>query len=88
VSLRFHLNNLDFNETSNYIHHRLRVAGCPREDVFTENAVSALFRETGGVPREINRVCKLALDQGAASKLAEIDADVVEMILADIKRHR
>ncbi len=88
VSLRFHLNNLDMDDTRKYVQHRLRVAGCPREDIFTDDGVSVLFRETNGVPREINRVCKLALDYGASACLKEIDQEGVKLISDDIRKHR
>ncbi len=88
VSLRFHLNNLDLEDTRKYIQHRLRIAGCPHEDIFTDTAISTLYRETAGVPREINRLCKLALDYGAGASLKEIDEATVRLIADDIRKHR
>lgn len=88
VSLRFHLNNLDLTNTKNYIQHRLRVVGCPREDLVSPKAIELLFRETGGVPREINRVCKLALDHGFSVGAREVDEEMARLILDDLQRHR
>jgi general secretion pathway protein A len=84
VSLRFHLNNLGLEDCLKYIQHRLRVAGCSREDLFTADSADALYRHTHGVPREINRVCKLALDYGSSIAAKEIDKDTVRMIIDDM----
>ena len=88
IFLRFHLNNLDYTGTVKYIQHRLRVAGLEQGTIFTSLAFEMIFRMTGGVPREINRLCKLALNHGFAQNLAEISKDEITLILDDIERHR
>jgi general secretion pathway protein A len=87
IFLRFHLNNLDFNNTVKYIHHRLRIAGVENSGVFTSLALEMIFRMTGGVPREINRLCKLALTYGFAQNCSEISREDVEVILDDMRKH-
>ncbi|MBD3420821.1 MAG: AAA family ATPase [Chitinivibrionales bacterium] len=87
IFLRFHLNNLDFNNSNKYIQHRLRVAGLENQTIFTSLAFELLFRSTGGVPREINRLSKLALNHGFAHELKEIAREDIEVILEDIHEH-
>ena len=87
IFLRFHLNNLDYNNTINYIHHRLRIGGLERCSIFTNLALEMIFRMTGGVPREINRLCKLALNYGFAQGLSEISREDIEVILDDMRQH-
>lgn len=87
IFLRFHLNNLDYNNTVKYVQHRLRVAGLERGGVFTNLAYDPLFRATGGVPREINRLCKLALTYGFAQGADEITPEDIEVILQDFNEH-
>ncbi len=87
IFLRFHLNNLDYNSTVNYIHHRLRVAGHESKPVFTSSALELIFRATGGIPREINRLCKLALNYGFAQNLSEISQDDLQTIVDDIQEN-
>jgi general secretion pathway protein A len=87
IFLRFHLNTLDFNNTSKYIHHRLRIAGLDNIGIFTTPAIEMVFRSTSGVPREINRLCKLALNYGFAQDLEAIDRDDIEVILEDLREH-
>lgn len=85
ILLRFHLNNLDFSNTVGYINHRLAVAGRSRTGVFTESSLEMIFRATGGVPREINRLCKLALHFGFAHDHSAISTDDIQAILDDMK---
>ena len=87
IFLRFHLNNLDYNNTVKYIQHRLRVAGLQEGTIFSSLAYELIFRKTGGVPREINRLCKLALTFGFGHDLNEISREDVEVILDDIQKN-
>ncbi len=87
IFLRFHLNNLDYNNTVNYIQHRLRVAGLQEGTIFTSLAHELIFRKTGGVPREINRLCKLALTFGLAQDSHELSREDIEVILEDLQKN-
>jgi general secretion pathway protein A len=87
IFLRFHLNNLDFVNTTKYVHHRLRIGGVENSSIFTPQAIEMIFRMTGGVPREINRLCKLALTNGFAQNRSEISAEDVDVIVDDMQRH-
>jgi general secretion pathway protein A len=87
IFLRFHLNNLDYNNTVKYIHHRLRIGGVENSSIFTGLALEMIFRMTGGVPREINRLCKLALTYGFAQNCSEISKEDIEVILDDMRKH-
>jgi general secretion pathway protein A len=88
IFLRFHLNNLDYNNTLKYIFHRLRIAGLENYGIIADSALELIFRTTGGVPREINRLCKLALNYGFAQNLTEISKEDVEIILEDMRKHQ
>ncbi len=85
IFLRFHLNNLDFNGCNKYIQHRLRVAGLEAGTCFTSLGYEMIFRSTAGVPREINRLCKLALNYGFARQLSEISREDLQVIIDDIE---
>lgn len=84
ISIRCHLGNLSRQETSEYILHRLGVAG-RTSPVFTDDALSKIFEKTGGIPRRINQVCDLCLFTGFGQKLGEIDADIVDEAAADLE---
>lgn len=61
VRLRFHLGALDRQDMRSYIKHRLKVAGAASEELIASDAMEAIFRYTGGVPRLINTLCDTAL---------------------------
>lgn len=87
IFLRFHLNNLDFNGSVKYIQHRLRIAGLETGAIFSSLGNEIIFRSTGGVPREINRLCKLALNYGFAQNLSEVTREDIQVILEDMQAH-
>lgn len=60
ITGRYHLEPLARDETSQYIEHRLRVAGALGE-VFDAAARKEVFRLSQGIPRLINVICDRAL---------------------------
>jgi type II secretory pathway predicted ATPase ExeA len=62
-----------------YIAHRLGQAGCTQE-VFTEPSIRAIWRYSRGVPRMVNRICKLCLKAGETNQLQTIDEAVVDSL--------
>jgi general secretion pathway protein A len=87
VSLRYHLNAMSHDETRRYLEHRLQVAGLQGPLPFDTDAVRLLFEASGGVPREINRICKLALDHASGNGLALLDAAIINSVTDDLRRH-
>jgi len=88
VSLRFHLNNLHFEDAKKYVQHRLKIAGHKDGNVIVDDALEILFRYTLGVPREINRACKLSLEHAYANDYDQVGRDVLKTVLDDLERHR
>jgi general secretion pathway protein A len=87
VSLRFHLGALTEAETSAYVRHRLLAAGFRGEPPVEPAAVCLLHRASRGIPREINRLCKLALEYLVTQSKGRFDADAVEVVVEDLRRH-
>ena len=87
VSLRYHLNAMSHDETRCYLEHRLQVAGLQGPMPFDADAVRLLFEASGGVPREINRICKLALDHARANGLTVLDAGIINSVTDDLRTH-
>ncbi len=73
LDIKVFLPALDARETAAYIDERLTAAGASR-DIFTAEALAAVYPLTGGVPRRINRLCDLALLVGYANGDHEIGA--------------
>jgi len=86
VSLRYHLNPLSEKDVAGYLSHRLRIAGHPDGAIFTKKAVQILCQVTGGIPREINRICQLSLDRSFSLRLETINEDIVKSIVLDLQK--
>jgi general secretion pathway protein A len=85
IGLRYHLLPLEAEEVGDYVDSRMRAAGYKHEtSVFADEAKAALAQTTGGVPREINRICKLALDRAFSLGRERVEADMVGQIAEDV----
>lgn len=60
IALCYHLEPLSWDETHEYIQHRLEKAGAS-QPIFTPEAILEIHRYSGGVPRLINILCDLSL---------------------------
>ena len=83
ITLRYHLNTLDYTHTANYIAHRLQMAGQTRQ-LFTEEAVKLIFDFTRGTPREINNLCDVALLVGYSKRVREIGEKIIAEVIKDM----
>ena len=61
VRLRLHLSALSAEETTEYIRHRLAVAGGAEREIFAPDTFAEIHRYSGGVPRLINTLCDTAM---------------------------
>lgn len=85
ISVHYHLNPLDREETARYIEHRLRKAQAQDLTIFTEDAISRIYECSGGIPRVINLICDLALVYGYAEQIRPIDVRIIDMVVRDRK---
>lgn len=83
VSVHYHLDPLDPQETRAYIALRLEKAGASGPPVFTPEAIDRIFQASAGIPRLINLVCDLSLVYGYAEQARSIDADIVDAVVSD-----
>ena len=60
ITARFHLLPLSFEETRDYLVHRLRVGGV-QDPIFLGAAVKAIYRRSKGIPRLINLIADRSL---------------------------
>jgi general secretion pathway protein A len=72
VSVRYHLNALSFQETCQYIYHRLMVAGGTAGVSMSAGALQAIHDYSLGVPRLINLASDRALLQSFADGSREV----------------
>lgn len=88
VSLRFHLKPLRADDMENYLRHRLHAAGHATGNIFTPTAAEALFKSTQGIPREVNRLAKLALEHAWVNDAVNVDAADIASVVTDLQRHQ
>lgn len=84
IGLRYHLKPLSPEESAEYIDARMRLAGYEGTSAFSDEAKMLLFSETDGIPRELNRICKLALDRAFAARENQVTGMTVEQIVEDM----
>ncbi len=78
VSVRCELTPLGLADVGKYIRHRLSVASENGSGVqFSESAITAVFKASGGVPRVINLVCDRALQRGHLAQAALIESALI-----------
>ena len=79
-----HLRSLTKSETTEYIKHRLHIAGT-ETDLFSSGAVGKIFQISGGIPRVINTICDHALMTGYSMDLKKIKASVIKECAEDLQ---
>ena len=84
ISIMNFLRPLELEEATEYIGHRLRIAGYSGPQLFTTPAMEGIAELSGGVPREINRICFNALSLGCALALKQIDRSLIDEVGADL----
>jgi general secretion pathway protein A len=83
IAIRYHLSPFSAEETTRYIHARLKRVGCTRE-VFTKYALLRIFQHSGGIARSVNTLCDLCLLLGYMDKSGKIDVATVERAAFDL----
>jgi putative secretion ATPase (PEP-CTERM system associated) len=80
-----HLYPLDAEDSRKYIEHRLQTADWQNDPSFTDRAMEAIYRETGGIPRKINVLCNRLLIYCYLESLHRVDNEVVEYVIAELR---
>lgn len=83
IALRCELAPLSLSETASYVSGRLRIAGGSPGEIFTREAVIAIYEVSQGIPRTINVVCDNALIGGLAAQVKPVSAEIVESVRRD-----
>ena len=86
ISLRFHLPPLPREDVLGYLAHRCRVAGHPDGEIFAPETRDPIWLASGGIPRQINRLAKLALEHSWVKGCREILPDSIEVVIRDLLR--
>ena len=79
-----HLEPMEANEVEPYIIHRLTRAGWTGRPRITADAYTALYAETGGVPRKLNTLMNRVMLMGAVEQVDLLDGGLVQAVIADM----
>ena len=85
VTVRYHLQPLDFEETCAYVNHRLRRAalGAPLE--FSRDVTDLIHLHSQGLPRKINVIADAVLLFGYGEERRTIDVDLTHEVLEELE---
>ena len=78
VLTSYHLGPLSREESRAYIEHRLHAVGWKDDPVWEDDAFTAVFQHTGGIPRRINRLCSRVLLYGMLEESHEVTRQAVD----------
>lgn len=84
IAVRYHILPLDQQEVSNYIVHRLKVAGAPDKLQFTPAALDEIYQHSKGTPRLVNIICDRALLAGFVAETFSIDEAIIKKSVAEV----
>jgi general secretion pathway protein A len=85
ITVRYHLQPMDFQDTRHYIQHRLEVAGGRGGIIFSKSALKRIYRYSRGLPRLINAACDRALLAGYTRDTTRISSQIAAAGIKDIR---
>jgi general secretion pathway protein A len=87
IAVRFHISPLDKNEVTDYINHRLAVAGSSGQTTFDPDAVENIYSFSGGIPRLINMICDKSMLTAYTMETRRITMPIVERGIREMEGH-
>lgn len=88
ISVYFHLSPLDEEDAKQYIRYRTKVASETGREYFTEEALSAIYQFSKGVPRLMNQLCDNALLAGYVDEAQVITDKLIQDVIHDSPVHQ
>ncbi len=86
ITVRYHLRPMDLEDTREYIHHRLEVAGGRGAATFSRMAIRRIYRFSRGLPRLVNAACDRALLAGYTKDTTKITYRLAGAAIRDVKK--
>ena len=83
ISTQFLLDPLTERETPSYINHKIELAGVQNKKIFDEQAYSAIYEYSGGIPSIINWICDKSLLRSSELQKHEINSELILEIIKD-----
>ena len=85
LTLRSKTHPLTSDETKSYISQRLRIAGSNGQEIFEPEALNAIHRYSGGIPRVVNLLCEHCLVSAFVDQQKKVGAHVVDAVARDFE---
>lgn len=83
ISTQFLLDPLTERETRSYINHTIELAGVQNKKIFIDQAYSAIYEYSGGIPSIINWICDKSLLRSSELQKHEINSELILEIIKD-----
>jgi general secretion pathway protein A len=87
IVVRYHLQRMDFQDTVDYINHRLQVAGGRNGLIFSKGALKQIYRYSQGLPRLVNAACDRALITAYSRDERRISSRIAAAGIKDMRSH-
>jgi general secretion pathway protein A len=84
ITVQYHLQPMDFQDTVHYVSHRIEVAGGKGGSVFSKRSLKRIYRYSGGLPRLINAACDRALLAGYTRDKAKVTTRIASAGIRDM----
>ena len=85
ITVRFHLLAMDYEDSSNYIRHRLQVAGGGGWINFSSEALKLIYSFAKGFPRLINIACDRSLLIAYTEETGEITGSIASAAIRELQ---
>ncbi|MDQ6978152.1 MAG: AAA family ATPase, partial [Ghiorsea sp.] len=84
ITSRYHLTPLDKDEVAAYVNHRLAIAGCDIQTIFSKAVLGVLFKYSAGIPRLINLIADRALLGAYASENKQVSKIILQQAKQEV----
>ena len=88
IAVYFELTPLNYEETKEYILHRLKIASGSTRQYFTDEAIELIYSFSKGVPRLINQLCDSAFLTGYIAEAPTIDEKIIDEVIGESPMRR
>ena len=85
ITVNYHLQPMDFQDTVRYINHRVEVAGGKGGVIFSKGALKRIYRYSRGLPRLINAACDRALLASYTRDITQVSSRVAGAGIKDMR---
>jgi general secretion pathway protein A len=85
ITVNYHLQPMDFQDTVRYINHRLEVAGGKGGVIFSKGAMKRIYRYSRGFPRLINAACDRALLASYTRDITQVNSRIAGAGIKDMR---